>query len=142
MTQQMCHICSKRVSSKMMKNVWVILLVFTVVSCGKYELSLDEEIISKNFIATMDENPENGFEIGTIDASSGYGRINYEILSQSPEGALAVSDKIVGGGVITVANSTLFDFETNPVIEARVRVYNPDDSDTVLVQLTMIDLEE
>jgi len=90
----------------------------------------------------MDENPESGAEIGTIDASSGYGRINYTILSQSPEGAIAVTDKVVGGGVITVADASVFDFETNPLIEASVRIYNPDDSDTISVKLTLVDLDE
>ena len=121
----------------------LLFLVLVCFSCdSKYELDLDEEIISKNFIATMDENPENGFEIGTIEATSGYGRINYTVLSQSPEGAISVLDKTIGGGVITVADASVFDFETNPLIEASVRIFNPDDSDTIKIELTLRDLEE
>lgn len=125
-----------------MKNIAVICIVVIAAGCNKYELDFDEVINSKNFIATMDENPENGFEIGTIEASSGYGRINFEILSQTPEGAIAVSDKTVGGGVITVADASVFDYEINPVIESFVRIYNPDDSDTIVVRLTLRDLDE
>ncbi len=130
------------VTLKSMKEIIIICMVLITAGCKKYELDFEEEINSENFIATLDENPRNGFEIGKIAATSGYGRINYEILSQTPEGAIAVSDKKIGGGVITVADSSVFDYEKYPVIESRVRIYNPDDADTIRIQLTLQDVAE
>ena len=125
-----------------MKKIIFLMMVLAAVGCDKYELDFEEEIIARDFIATMDENPRNGFEIGRIEASSSFNRINYEVLSQMPDGALEVSDKKIGGGVISVADSSLFDFEKYPVIESQVRIYNPEDADTIVIRLSLRDKEE
>ena len=130
------------VSLNSMKKIVMGCMLLAAFGCNRYELDFEEEIIARNFIATMNENPANGFEIGRIEASSSYNRITYEILSQSPEGAIDVLDKKVGGGIITVADSSLFDYEKYPVIESRVRIYNPDDADTIDIRLTLRDRPE
>ena len=87
----------------------------------------------------MDENPANGAEIGQIHASSSYGRMNFEILTQNPEGAFAVTEK---KGELSVSDSTKFDFEKDSTIIGQVIISNNQMADTVSVEITLVDLPE
>lgn len=45
-----------------MKKIAVLCMVVIAAGCNKYELDFDEVINSKNFIAKMDENPEEALK--------------------------------------------------------------------------------
>lgn len=107
-------------------------------SCG-IDYDFSDTILAKNFYTTMDENPALGAEIGKIHASSSYGRMNFEILTQNPEGAFAVTEK---KGELSVSDSTKFDFEKDSTIIGQVIISNNQMADTVSVEITLVDLPE
>lgn len=76
-------------------------------------------ITASDFTINFIENPEEGATIGTIQASASSGSVRFSIVSQSESGAISINATT---GQITVANASLFDFETLTVISAVVRV--------------------
>jgi hypothetical protein len=69
----------------------------------------------------VEENSGNGMLVGTIlavDPDNGQ-TLTYTILSGNTGGTFAVA---ASTGQITVANTTLLDFETNPVFNLSVQV--------------------
>lgn len=99
-----------------MKNVlklaFILTLIISIVSCSKDEAPT---VISANDLtSTIDENPENGQSIGTVTTNiSG----TFTIVSQTPNGAFSVNSQT---GEVSVADSSLFDYETNQNLEAVV----------------------
>lgn len=124
-----------------MKNLGLLLIILSAFSCGRYELDFDEEINARNFVVTIDENLTTGTSLGKIEASSSYNRISYSIVSQWPEGAFSLGGEDREGEII-VAEAKHYDYETNPIIEGKVAVYNPENADTINVVLTLRDVEE
>ncbi len=93
-------------------------------------------LISSNDIAeTIDENPETGTLIGTVTTNIPG---TFSIISQNPSGAFSVDAQT---GDVTIANASLFDFETNPMLEAVVVAsdQNSESVSTVRVTLNNID---
>ncbi|WP_149303552.1 Lcl domain-containing protein [Pareuzebyella sediminis] len=82
---------------------------------------------------TLDENPQEGDSVGTVqtDASTS----DFTIISQTPTGALSID---ADSGELTVADATLFDFETNPTITATVTADNAENSITVTINLNNV----
>ena len=76
-------------------------------------------ITASDFTINFIENPEEGATIGTIQASASSGSVRFSIVSQSESGAISINATT---GQITVANASLFDFETLTVISVVVRV--------------------
>lgn len=96
------------------------------------------ELVVQNFSETISENPTNGQIIGTVDAT-GDGAINYVITSQTPTGALSINPTT---GELTVANATLFNFETSPTITATVQADNAGFNATLTATIDLLDLHE
>ncbi len=98
------------------------------------------EITKQDFAVTIEENPLTGQVLGSIDASVTSGDLAFAIKSQNPEGAMAIN---ASSGELTIADSSLFDFEINPTLSAVVEVSAGDaDSQEVDVTITLIDVEE
>ena len=91
-----------------------------------------------DFSVTMDENPGNGRTIGTISTSPSTG-LSFSISNQSPNGAMSINS---ASGELSVANATLFDFETNPEITGTVMVSNGDLSKSASIAISLIDKSE
>jgi len=96
------------------------------------------ELSVQDFSTTIDENPTDGQSLGTIQAS-GDATLTYSIAAQSPNGALNIN---ANSGELTVANPTLFDFETNPTITATVSVDNAGIVQTAAVTINLNDVDE
>ncbi len=88
---------------------------------------------------TIDENPANGQVLGTILASSTQGTLSYSFSSQNPPGAMAI-DAVTGE--LTVADETLFDFESNPNLVGTVAVTNGLLTTGANVSITLNDVKE
>lgn len=112
--------------------------LLVISSCG-IDYDFSDTILARNFYITMDENPLNGAEIGKISTSSSYGRMDFKILTQNPEGAFAVTEK---KGELSVLDSTKFDFENDSTIIGQVIISNNQMADTVSVEITLVDLPE
>ena len=78
-----------------------------------------DEVSAQNLNVAIDENPINGQVVGTIPATGG--NLVFTITFQNPAGAFNID---ASTGELTVADATLFDFETNPNMLATVSVEN------------------
>jgi len=79
-----------------------------------------DEITVSDLNASIDENPSTGATIGTLQATGG-GSLTYTITFQNPAGAFNID---ANTGELSVADETLFDFETNPDMLATISVDN------------------
>lgn len=96
------------------------------------------ELTAQDTTLTIDENPSNGVVVGSVQVSSG-NPIGYSIETQNPIGAIAID---TNSGEITVADDTLFDFETNPTITATIALSSLGEMQTVTVTIDLNDLNE
>lgn len=88
---------------------------------------------------TIDEEPLAGTVIGTVAVSSSEGEVTLSIVSQSPEGAVAIDGT---SGQLTVADASTFDFETNPQIVLTVEGTVGSLSARAEVTITLEDIDE
>jgi hypothetical protein len=90
--------------------------------------------------ATFDlpENSPNGTVVGTVTAFDPADELSFSIAGGTGAAAFAIDSST---GVITVANSSLLDFETSPVLTLEVLVDDGDGgSDTALVTIHLSNL--
>jgi len=106
-----------------MKNYSVFILFFILLfNCSSDESSDDNPIdlfVVNDYSVTMDENPTEHQLIGTIpyEVNNGLGGVRFFITSQNVSNAIYLLE-----ASIYVNNPILFDFETNPIIVANVKV--------------------
>ncbi|MGM0581171.1 MAG: Ig-like domain-containing protein, partial [Bacteroidota bacterium] len=87
----------------------------------------------------IDENSTTGTEIGTIVATDSDGdELSYSLTSSEIDGAVALSSS----GILTVADSASFDYESNISIEIGVRVSDGEFTDSAVVLITVLDVNE
>ena len=96
-------------------------------------------ITAADLVATTPENPEAGASLGTVQASANTGSLQYSLTSQSVSGALAIN---ASSGAVTVADATLFDFETVQSLTANVRVTSGSVTKDITVAITLTDVNE
>lgn len=94
---------------------------------------------ASDFSTAIDENPALHQVLGSIVGTTNKGTVTYELIQQSPTGALTVD---VSSGVLTVADPALFDYEANPVITATVRVANDQLVKEAIVHIQLNDVLE
>jgi hypothetical protein len=111
-------------------KIFLALVLLITVGCNKDD-DQPSTVNLQNLEVSLDENPSNGETVGTVQTTNGTA-INYSISSQSPSGALSIDSS---SGELTVANATLFDFETNPTIIATITADNAENSVTVTITL-------
>lgn len=114
----------------------LFLLVFT---CSDNDDGYSNDgINAQNLITTIDENPTNNQSVGMVQAV-GSGTLNFSITSQTPNGALNINPST---GELTVADASLFDFETNAVISGNVSIINQSNSATATVAVNLNNLDD
>jgi hypothetical protein len=131
----------KTISSKQcvtLKIYLLLLLLIFFTACSKGDDDPTPTINAANFSASIDENPENNASLGTISAS-GTGTLNYSITSQIPNGALTINSIT---GELKVANASLFDFETNPNIDAVITILYTEATTTINATISLNDVDD
>jgi len=108
-----------------------------------YACSDDDEvqitIEGEDFSTSISENPENDTSIGTLSATSNSNQdISFELVNQSVEDAIVISSE----GLITVGDTTVFDFEINTVITATAMATVEGVSDEIAIQIAITDVDE
>ncbi|MEO1053223.1 MAG: LamG-like jellyroll fold domain-containing protein [Bacteroidota bacterium] len=92
---------------------------------------------------TIAENAAVGDEIGIIQASASLDNepqaVAFNLIDQNPAGAVSIN---ASSGALSVADASIFDFETNNSISANVRVSAGSVADTVQVTINITDLLE
>lgn len=120
-------------------KLFTILLFILILACSKSDdSSSDKGINVQNLVKTIDENPISGDAIGTLQAV-GDGALSFAIASQTLAGALNINP---GTGAITVANASLFDYETNPVISASISIIDASNSATATATFNLSDVDD
>lgn len=98
-----------------------------------------QELFAENLSITIDENPDEG-AIGSITKTyDDVLPLTFSIINQTPASALLIDDE---SGLMEIADASLFDFETNPVITAEVGVTNGFETVIVDVTITLNDVDE
>ena len=119
-----------------------ILLIFTsilIVSCSSDEDANETIVTVSNLTKNIDENSLQGSIIGMVNGSSNTGTVNFSIVNQIPNGALAINATT---GELTIADETVFDFETNPSITASVRVSAGETTNNATVTVNLNDKDD
>lgn len=96
------------------------------------------EVVTANaFTANVDENPINGLSLGTITASTDAGAaLTYSMVTSGNNDAFNIGPNT---GELTVADSAVFDFETNRTVTAIFEVSNGVDSEQGTITITLND---
>jgi hypothetical protein len=121
-----------------MKNIikTTFLAIAIVVFNGSCDSDESTVVVNlQDITITMDENPSNGFVVGTVQADTPTS--NFSITSQSPAGALSINSTT---GELSIADATLFDFETNPTITANITADNA--ANAAIITIGLNDLFE
>ena len=88
---------------------------------------------------SVSENPNNGQLLGAIAAIAGDDRsLSYELTSQSVDGAMVI-DSLTG--MLSVADSSVFDYNTNQHIAAEVTVKTSEDTKVAHVTVHVLHIE-
>lgn len=114
-------------------KLFVLSIVLTTIGCNND----DDQIATvnlQNLEVTIDENPADGETIGTLQTDGGEA-LNVSIASQTPSGALNIDSN---SGDLTVADASLFDYESNPTITATVTAENADNSASITINLSNV----
>ncbi len=96
-------------------------------------------ITAANLAVAIPENPEANVSLGIVQASVNTGSLQYSLTSQSVAGALAIN---ASTGAVTVADATLFDFETVQSLTANIRITSGSVTEDVTVTITLSDVDE
>lgn len=120
------------------KLVPFLLVLMLTVSCADEDPAPEVKLSLDDFAATIDENPTPGQIIGSVNVVESSGTLNFSLSAQNPVGALNIN----GSGELSVADQSLFDFETNPVITAQLIVIDDNGSATASVTIMLNDVNE
>ena len=90
---------------------------------------------------TIAENSADGATIGTVvatDPDTPLSGLSFSVISGNTGNATAIDND----GVLTIADSAAYDFETNPDFELRVRVTDGTNADTATVTIDLTNVNE
>ena len=96
-------------------------------------------VTATDFSVTIAENPADNAVLGTVQANASSGSVSFAITSQSLAGAIAIN---ASTGELTVANASLFDFETQSTLTAVVRASSGGSTDDATITITLTDVDE
>ncbi|MBO3700596.1 hypothetical protein [Roseivirga sp. E12] len=101
--------------------------------------NLLETLTTQDETVGMDENPTNGDAVVTVSATTDLGTASFAIVNESVSGAFAID---ASTGALTVADASIFDFETNPTLTATVNVSNSPLEQTSIITVNLNDIFE
>lgn len=120
-----------------------LILIFTYFTLSCEDSNDDANniitISISDFTINIDENPTADLFLGTVQATTNQGDINFSITEQTPNQAMEINATT---GEITVLTESLFDYETNPTITGIVRAKNSGISETAIITINLIDINE
>jgi len=113
--------------------------VFLIIWSCKDTIEALITVTATDFTVTIDENPAIGQSLGTLSATSSGGFASFSLTSESPAGAFSVNPV---SGELTVADASLFDFETNPELTGTFTATNGAASDVANITVNLNDVNE
>ena len=124
-----------------MKKVHYILLLFSILSssCSKDSTTSEQPVVDAlDLVINLQEHPQEGISLGTI-AGNNLENAVFKMVRQDPPNAFLVDQRT---GLITVQDSTLFDYEINPTLTATFTVNNEVSSDEFTLEVILSDIDE
>lgn len=125
-----------------MLRIFIFSCIVTILfGCSSSDSEQDPTTIISvtDLMVSVPENLQSGYEIGTINASANTGNVSFAITAQTPPGAVSIDSNT---GILTVANTNAFDFETNAVITGSVKVSQGALFETGAFTITLEDVYE
>ncbi|OEK01435.1 hypothetical protein BFP97_07830 [Roseivirga sp. 4D4] len=121
----------------MKKHVFQLLLfIFSLafVACNN---KTNPTVDASDAIISIDENPQAGMSVVTINANISGGNVQFNLVSQSVSGAFNLDSNT---GILSVADPQAFDFETNPTLTATIEasIGSVTDNATITVNLNNV----
>lgn len=101
--------------------------------------NLLETLTTQDETLTIDENPTANQQLVTVTGITDMGSPGFSVQSESVPGAFAIN---ATSGVLTVADPSKFDYETNPTLTATISVTNTPLEETALITVNLNDLTE
>lgn len=103
----------------------------------KITLTLNDinEVIAFDFETSIYETPVENQSLGVMQATANSGVLNFELLAQEPENAIAIDPE---SGHIMVKDSLMFNFDLNPLITGKVRVSSGESYDEADIKINII----
>ena len=119
-----------------LSNLLIIAVLLTTFGCSNDDNS-PQMLTLQDLQVTIDENPTNGAVLGTVQSNSNVS-LTFSIESQTPAGALNINEST---GALTVADATLFNYETNPTITANITVSSSGEMQTAIATINLNDID-
>ncbi|MEM9337992.1 MAG: cadherin repeat domain-containing protein [Bacteroidota bacterium] len=96
-------------------------------------------ITSSDFSVSVDENPDQGQVLGTLDATTDAGSLSFSVNQSQPADALFVNATT---GELVVQDRLKFDFDTNPTISGVIDATNGEVTSQISVAIQLNDIDE
>lgn len=126
-----------RVSLKLLKLIMFAVLLH---SCSDDTPPPPEpELEAQDFLTYITENMPVGHEIGKMTARTNQGELIFRLVSQVPQGGIHLDPE---SGIITIADASVFDYEKNGSISAKVEVSNGTLTREVIISIIIGDVVE
>ncbi len=123
--------------------IWAFISLITFNSCSSDDSSNDVNsgptITISDFTISIDENPENGFILGQIEATTNSGTLSYHLHQQLPNFSMEIDSET---GILKVRDSVSFNFEKHPVLTAKIIATSDGNQKTGNVTITLNDIYE
>ena len=122
----------------------VLALIATIWTACKDDEPDDPEpevvtVTAEDFSTSLDENTANGASLGFLEAEASDGSsVSFSLKSQSVNGAIALSSS----GALSVADSSIFDFELNREITAEYLAVSGLAKDSASITITISDVDD
>lgn len=118
---------SYRIRKALKFNILFLFLPLAIIfSCSndddrpeEIEITISVEDLTLN----VDEFPVTNYVLGRVHAETNRGSLRYTLQEQNPHDALLINEST---GELLVKDSSLFNFDVNPIITATVKVSNED----------------
>ncbi len=124
------------------KQATLTLCIILFISCGNdddTDIGPDNSINAQDLISmTIDENPETGQSIGTINATSNL-PLTFSILEQAFTNAIVLNPST---GELTVGDASFFNFEINPAIQGVIEISNGLETISVDLRIDLINRDD
>jgi sulfatase modifying factor 1 len=120
-------------------NILLILFSCSSEENEDTENPIETIVTTNDFTVTINENPNVNQILGIVNASTNQGNLIFSIYSQIQNGAVEINSVT---GELKVANESIFDYESTPIISGIIKVSNNSIFELLNFTINLNDIEE